>query len=644
MTAIAGLWRYDGRPDGARELARMLNSQRLYGPDELSNWSDGTVSLGRCLFRNLPEDRFDRQPLHSPDARLILVADVRLDNREELAAALGLPKGRIAERCDAALLLDCLVKWGDRAVDRLVGDYAFACWDEPRQTLLLARDFRGNRPLYFHRGGGFLAFASMPKGLHAVAEIPRQPNQIATAELLLMIPAEGTTSVWDAIERVPPATILSLTRSKTSTRRYWEPVRPDLAAPRKDYVEGVRFHLDQAVAARLRGAANLVGAHLSAGLDSAAVAATAARLMSDRGRVTAFTAVPHFAHEQIDSDFSIFDEGPLAAATAQLYSNIDHQLIYAGRKSPIATLDKDFFLFETPLLNRCNMNWVRGIHEEASKRGIGVMLTGDNGNMSLTYAGEEYLPELLQAGRVVELARVSTALVRSRSLRKRGLARRLIMPFLPPGTEAWLRQRRGAASAGPLAHSALNFAAVAQNIQAYRLNSASRYAAEQYWRDGFTMRLAVMQRQDPGNYNMGAIGGWRIDQRDPTSDRRLVEYMLAVPMAEYVAGGRFRSLPRRALADRLPPAVLNARGKGRQAADWYLGLTEARAEIREELSRLRASGAIADQIDVERLTRLEGNWPATGWGTQAVRDDYRIALLRGVSVGHFLRKASGSNS
>lgn len=621
----------------------MLSSQRLYGPHAMGDWAEGGVGLGRCLFRTLPEDRFDRQPLQTADGRLTLVADVRLDNRAELASALGLSPARIDDRCDAALLLDCLDRWGERAVDRLIGDFAFACWDSRDQILLLARDFRGGRPLYFHRGKGMVAVASMAKGLHALAEIPYAPDAQTAADFLLLLPATETPSFWQGIERVPPGTILSVTRSAIAARRYWQPARPDRGAPRHDYVDGLRHHLDAAVAARLRGANGHVGAHLSAGFDSAAVAATAARLLAGEGRVTGFTSVPDPAHAPLEDRGRFADEGPLAAATAAFYPNIEHVLIRTGDRSPLATLDRDFSLFEIPLLNRCNMVWQIAIMEQAQQRGIGVVLSGEMGNMSLSYAGHEYLPELLGEGRLVELARVSGALLRHGALRWRGLASRLVLPFLPTAIERVIRERIDPVARDPMAHSALSASAFGAMAMAERAKARDLDLSYRPWRDGFAMRLWALGRHDPGNYYKGYLGGWGIDQRDPTSDRRLVDYMLAAPMAEYVAGGQFRSLPRRALADRLPALVLDEKRKGAQAADWHLGLGAARSDVRDELARLRACAPANELIDLDRLDQLEREWPDGGWGSGDVATAYRIALLRGLSVGHFLRKASGSN-
>src|SRR5262245_31107597 len=113
MTAIAGLWHFDQRPDAAEGCARMLAAQELYGPHHGAKWSDSDVALGRRLMRLLPEDAFDRQPLVGSNGRYVLVADVRLDNRDELAAALRIPATQLRALCDAAILLCAIERWDE---------------------------------------------------------------------------------------------------------------------------------------------------------------------------------------------------------------------------------------------------------------------------------------------------------------------------------------------------------------------------------------------------------------------------------------------------------------------------------------------------------------------------------------------------
>ena len=202
MTALAGLWRFDGRPDAAEGCARMLAAQELYGPHHGAQWSDSAVALGRRLMRVLPEDAFDRQPLIGGEGRYVLVADVRLDNRDELTEALRIPAPQARTLCDAAILLAAIERWDESCLERLVGDYAFAVWDGVRRRLLLARDPLGQRPLHYHRGNKFFAFASMPKGLHALPDVPYAPDEERIAEFLVLMPETGTQSFFLGIERV----------------------------------------------------------------------------------------------------------------------------------------------------------------------------------------------------------------------------------------------------------------------------------------------------------------------------------------------------------------------------------------------------------------------------------------------------------
>jgi asparagine synthase (glutamine-hydrolysing) len=153
----------------------------------------------------------------------------------------------------------------------------------------------------------------------------------------------------------------------------------------------------------------------------------------------------------------------------------------------------------------------------------------------------------------------------------------------------------------------------------------------------------VLLRVDLGNYNKGILAGWGIDNRDPTADRRLIEFCLSVPADQFLREGTRRALARTAFADRLPAALLEERRKGYQAADWHEGLNAARGELGEELERIAGCAQAGATLDTERLRRLVADWPTSGWDSAGTMRLYRQVLLRGISVGHFIRKAAGSN-
>jgi asparagine synthase (glutamine-hydrolysing) len=640
VTALAGFWATGGASDPAAACERMLKAQQVYAPDVPVSRSSGDIAVGRRLFRLLPEDRFDRGPVASADGRSLLVADARLDNRSDLCVALGIAASEAATLSESAIIMRALEYWGEEAVDRLRGDFAFAWWDGTGDRLLLARDFLGHRPLHFHRGGNFFAFASMPKGLHALAEIPVGPDEEAMARFLALMPEDGTQSFFRGVERVPPGHLCILTRSGLSLRRYWNPAPRPLLLPRdEDYAEALRDALDRAVAARLRGAGGRVGSHLSGGLDSSAVTATAARLLGSDGRVTAFTSAPRDGYDGRIARGRFADESRHAAAVAAMYPNVDHVVIRNGQDSPLAGLDRNFFLFERPVLNLCNMVWADAISDAARERRLNVVLTGQMGNMSFSYTGLEHLPELVARGRLLRLARLAVQL-RRHGTRLESVASHAIGPFLPARLWTAINRLRGRTM------KIGDYSAI-DSDRADRLRGEAISAGLDFSyrprRDPVGTRLWVMRRVDLGSYAKGVLAGWGVDQRDPTADRDLVELCLSIPPERYLAGGRARALARSAFADRLPPLVVDETRKGYQAADWHEGLTGARGELQEELARLRALPEAGGLIDTDRLQRLAEDWPEGDWNGGDVQSRYRLALLRGVSSGHFLRKASGSN-
>jgi asparagine synthase (glutamine-hydrolysing) len=294
MTAIAGFWGFDGRPDSLAQCRFMLAAQAEYGRDRPRDAQIGSLALGLKLYRLVSEDAHDCQPLISPDARYALVADARLDNREELRTALAISAGECLRFSDAELIFRALQRWQDAALPKLVGDYAFAFFDASSRRLLLARDPLGQRPLFWHRGRNFIAFSSMPKGLHGLAEVPLAANGETVGRYLALLPPKSSSSFYAQVQRVQPGHVTELTEDRTLERRHWVGERRRLGLKSfDDYVEAYRLHLDQAVASRLRRVDGPVATHLSGGWDSSAVTATAARLLpSNPGEVIAFTSVP----------------------------------------------------------------------------------------------------------------------------------------------------------------------------------------------------------------------------------------------------------------------------------------------------------------------------------------------------------------
>jgi hypothetical protein len=181
MSGIVGLWNLDRQPLDEALLHRMSGRLRHRGPDGEGWRVIGTVGFACQHLWVTPEEVGEVQPV-AGRANVMLVMDGRLDNRDELLPALGLPR----TASDAACVVAAYDAWDDRFTERLNGDFAVALFDASKHRLLLARDSIGIRPLYYFRNDRVFAFASEIKALLAHPEIPTRPDDEGIADFLLV--------------------------------------------------------------------------------------------------------------------------------------------------------------------------------------------------------------------------------------------------------------------------------------------------------------------------------------------------------------------------------------------------------------------------------------------------------------------------
>jgi asparagine synthase (glutamine-hydrolysing) len=157
------------------------------------------------------------------------------------------------------------------------------------------------------------------------------------------------------------------------------------------------------------------------------------------------------------------------------------------------------------------------------------------------------------------------------------------------------------------------------------------------------LRLAVLGRTDAAMVLRSYKRRFGFTHCDPTADRRLIEFCLAIPNEQFLLHGENRSLIRRAMQGILPDIVRLERRKGLQAADWSRHMIAARPDIEAEIERLERSPLAKACLDLPRLRRLVDNWPDGGWHRTRIAYDYRLALARGLATGRFLRRFEGGN-
>ena len=628
MTLVAAVWDRRGR-SSRLECQSILRTQcNEIAPSAI--YTDGQVSLARVLTATLPEDRFDVGPASSNDGALACAADVRLDNRDDLQRALG-HSTQAAELSDAMLIVRCFERWGEAVLKDFVGDFAIALWDRCSEKLLLARDFAGQRPLFFVDSHWRTAIASTATGLHALGNIHRGVNEQRAIQALLGLPENGGHSFFEGIERVEPGQLLTFSRGPRRARMFWSPPTQEIQyRSTDDYADALNEKLEIAVRARLRGAGLRVATHLSAGLDSSAVTAAAAR--TSAMPILAMTSVPSGDLPGLPKG-RFGDEGSLAAKTAALYSNVQHRLIPIDGNLALVDLDGQLRRFERPDLNLPNLVWFNRMNSCARREGVGVMLTAAMGNATISYGGEDLLGRLLLTGRWIKFLEEFAA-ARANDVALRTLLRWSVTPLMRHVRfKGWRTERQiGRALSG----SVLNRGVLGTASLLFR--KAER--VERELNGSVAQRAHLMKRVDPGSYNKGVLMGWNIDLRDPTADRRVAEFCLGVPMDQWFRNGMSRALARTALRGRVPESIRCARQRGLQSPDWFAQLSADRSECRKILARISHCEPAASILDIPKLQRMLDDWPPTTGNFGPIH--YRTGFLRGLAVGEFIRIFSDS--
>jgi asparagine synthase (glutamine-hydrolysing) len=601
MRPIFGVIDWDGAPVDPVILARMTSALAPYGSTQ-------------CL--SAP----------GTGGRSTLVADARIDDGDEIARAV-----------DAR---------GDEAADRLRGPFAFAHWDHAARRLLLARSPLSERPLFYHASPRRFAFASMPQALFA-AGAGTAIDEEFLADYLAHERFEPGRTLYRDIRRVPAGHVLIVTARDTRVRRFWPPETiPELRlSSDAAYVEALNDLFARVIDGAVKSDGG-VGLMLSGGLDSSSVAAVAAPALAGTGkRLSAFTEVPRpgFDGEIVAGRYA--DETPLVQSLARRYDTIDLSLVRTDRRFFLDDLAPVFDAGQAPFPSASNLVWFDAVMGAARDRGVRVLLHGGAGNLTMGWDGLAALAHPTGRGQWRTAWREARALSRTTGRSPLHLlVSNGLLPWMPApiydGVQR-LRSPRSSRTAARhpwFAHSAIHPAfarahRVHERAEAKDADSRLRVRAdtrERRWHallrggellDGFP---AACQRR------------FGVELRDPTADSRLVEFCLSLPEDQFLRQGRTRWLIRRAMADRLPPEILDNPRRGLQAADWFERMRDHQPQIAATLDRLDASDLVRRAIDVPRLRRLAAALPSANAGGRDTLASYRGTLEQGLMVGTFV--------
>jgi asparagine synthase (glutamine-hydrolysing) len=364
MCGITGLFDLTGgrRYDPAL-VRRMTDAVVHRGPDGDGYHFEAGVAFGHRRLAII-DIAGGAQPMQTRDGGLTIVFNGEIYNFLELKPELERLGARFESRSDTEVLLHGWRHWGPDLFSKLNGMFAFALWDTSVQTLVLARDRFGKKPLHYAVDGGTLAFGSEIKSLLCTPSLDRALDLEAIEDFFTYGYVPDPKTIYRAVRKLPPAHYLLARRGRPlELHRYWSPLDGlDRTMAASD--DALIARLEEAVRARLISDVPL-GALLSGGVDSSAVVALMARESARPVRTFSI------AFGERD-----FDETTYAAAVAKRYAT-DHD---------VRTVDADDFglVSRLPQVYDEPFGDISAIPTlvvcAQARRSVTVALTGDGGD------------------------------------------------------------------------------------------------------------------------------------------------------------------------------------------------------------------------------------------------------------------------
>lgn len=615
MSAIGGILSLSDWPINGKTLTLLGQALSVGGPDGGGDVLMNCIGMSYRAFHTNPESRLEKQPLVSPEGRM-LVLDGRLDNREELLSLL-----RVEIRddlTDVAIVMAAYNRWGADFLPRIIGDFALSLWDPTTRALLLARDAVGCRTLYYHNNENMIIWSSDLDSLLNLAEITVEVDDEYVAGYLTYDP-EPCLTPYKSFHAVSPGNVLIVQRGQLRLQRFWglEPSHQIRYKTDAEYEEHFRHLFRQGVRCRLR-ADGPVWSELSGGLDSSSIVSMADQIIASGESPT----------PRLETVSQVYDECP-SSDERRFIRYIEEQ---RGRMSHnLREEDYRLFAFIGNGYQICALNpslvsaeYHRGLRELMQADNARVLLSGLGGDQMLSSSQDPSpaLADLLVEGNLLQLHR--RVLLWSQVLKKpyvELLWERAVLATLPRRLQTICRRGLARKVAPWLDHK---FVA--------RMKLRERMLGP---KDIFDCRLPSSRDQSIGFLSAvrSIAAGYRreishVEVSYPYLHRPLVEFLQAIPFEQRVRPGETRSLMRRALRHVLPEKIARRRGKGDPTEVIFRAMAREWPLIR--LLFVNARVCSHGYVESKALQRALGR-DRQGCGTHS------LALIKTITLEYWLR-------
>lgn len=605
MCGIAGIFGLQGLDAPATIVTRMADALAHRGPDAMGSWVGGSVALGHRRLSIIDLSAASNQPFRGTDGRYTMIYNGEIYNYRELRKELEAQGAVFRTASDTEVLMDAYERWGPACLHKLHGMFAFAIHDARTDEMFLARDRMGVKPLYFHRDGGRVVFASEVRALLASGLVPRKLDHDALVDHLRYQTVHAPATLLKDVYMLQAGHWMRLRKDELRIERWYDLVGSvDHAAasmPLPSIHKEVRERLSRAVERRLVSDVPF-GAFLSGGIDSSAVVALMAQASSRP--VHTFSVV---------FDESEFSEERYARIVADRYRT-EHTAIRLRPEDMLRMLPDALAAMDHPSADGPNTYVVSKVTKAA---GITMALSGLGGDE--VFAGYPVFARTHALYRKRWLAGMPRAL--------RGLAASVNARLRPSITSDKLGELLQLPSFGveetyPVSRLSFSDRELLTMIQRNVLpaNSVGRIAHALQEKNGslpLLSRVSLLELQtylqnvllrDADQMSMAHA----LEVREPFMDHELIEFVLGVRDAD-----KYPHTPKKllvdSLGDLLPPEIVN-RPKMGFTLPWEMWMrNELRSFCADRMQRLGRRTIFRKEAVDERWQRFLKGDPRMNW-------------------------------
>lgn len=583
MSAIWGMIDFEQKEIKKEDCRQIENYYEAKNIEKIQSYHDGSFYLGCALQYVNREAEKECYPYHTDD--FYMVADAVVDNRKELQQKFSMELPLSKEGVDGSILFECLQQNLDQALDDMLGAYVFATYEKKEKKLMLANDALGNRSVYYMIQEDRFYFSTMMEPLlYFVKEKKQNDSWFFNfyIENSLRFVGECRQTPYENIFRLEPGELLTYSKGQLKRKAYWQPLKriKTRKLSQQECTKLVQTVFQEAVERVLRDG-DPAAILLSGGLDSNAVAAFAApKLKSYDQNLYSFTSVPDAEHPvEITRDYYVSDEREYVELLKKRHSNLVTEWVGCNTYQVWDYSQKVQKILEIPYKSIPNLPWLYDSYARAREKGCRVLLTGQYGNITVSFGGFECLfSTLIQQGRFMELYRQICIYAKKYNRRRRWVFKTLLGLIYESDSKIYQSK-----DVNPML-------AKGKTKEIKKLRSKHKFLGEAlpYIRPYMYDRIALRQ---VGETELKLSMETGVIPRDPTRDKRFIELMLSLPVECFVCDGVERRLVRECLKDYIPKEITeNIAHRGSQGVGLSQAIKEQWPLLKEKLKQEYRSG------------------------------------------------------